>query len=135
MNDILTVKEIMPRDFACRLAENPDLLILDVREPDEFDFHRIEGSVNVPLRMLERACERGNAKTVRGLAEAGKSEIVVICRSGYRSYNAAAILMERGYEHVVSLKTGLNGWSDFASKSRAGSQTVYGRFGNRALSA
>jgi len=129
------VKEVMPRDFAVRLAENPDLLILDVREAEEIDFLRMEGSLNVPLRMLESACNRGNEKTVPELAEARKGEIVVICRSGYRSFHAAAVLQENGYENVVSLKTGLSGWNDYESKMLSGSQPVYGEFGHRALSA
>ena len=49
------VKEIMPWDLEERLQENPDLLIVDVREPYEFDAMHIEGSLCVPRGILESA--------------------------------------------------------------------------------
>ena len=46
VKDCLTdVREIMPWDMAARVAANPDLLIIDVREPYEFDAMHIEGSI------------------------------------------------------------------------------------------
>ena len=47
----------MPWDLEERLQENPDLVILDVREPYEFDAMHIPGSMNVPQGILESACE------------------------------------------------------------------------------
>ncbi|NTW83356.1 MAG: rhodanese-like domain-containing protein [Chlorobiaceae bacterium] len=135
MSELFAVKEILPRDLALRFGANPDLVILDVREREEFDYFRIEGALNVPMRFLESACTWDNEKTVPELAAARKGEIVVICRSGYRSFHAAAILQSLGYEDVVSLKTGLSGWSDFESKSRSGSRSVYGGNIQSALSA
>jgi rhodanese-related sulfurtransferase len=107
------VREIFPWDL-CELRESqPDLLLLDVREPYEFDAMRIEGSLNVPRGILETACEYGYEETVPKLAEAREREIVIVCRSGNRSVLAAHTLQEMGFRRVCSLKTGLRGWNDY----------------------
>jgi len=107
------VQEIMPWDLEERLADNPDLFLLDVREPDEFAAMHIAGSINVPRGILESACEWDYEETVPELVQARAREIVVICRSGYRSVLAAYSLNVLGYQTVVSLKTGLRGWKDY----------------------
>jgi rhodanese-related sulfurtransferase len=107
------VKEIMPWDLEERIEENPDLLILDVREPYEFDEMHIQGSLNVPRGILESACEWDYEETEPELVRARKREIVIVCRSGYRSVLAAHSMQVLGYENVCSLKTGLRGWKDY----------------------
>ena len=107
------VQEIMPWDLETRLEENPHLLIVDVREPYEFDAMHIAGSVNVPRGILESACEWEYEETVPELVQARDREVVVVCRSGYRSVLAAHSMQVLGYQNVVSLKTGLRGWKDY----------------------
>lgn len=107
------VREIFPWDLTERLEENPDLLLLDVREPYEFEAMHIKGSINVPRGILESACEWDYEETVPELVEARDREVVVICRSGYRSVLVAHVMQRMGYTNVVSLKTGLRGWNDF----------------------
>lgn len=107
------VREIMPWDLEERLQENPELLILDVREPYEFDAMHIADSLNVPRGILESACEWEYEETVPELVRAREREIVVVCRSGYRSVLAAYSMRVLGYENVVSLQTGLRGWKDY----------------------
>jgi rhodanese-related sulfurtransferase len=107
------VKELMPWDVEERIRENPDLLVVDVREPDEFDAMRIAGSMNVPRGILESACEWDYEETEPELVRAREREIVVVCRSGYRSVLAAHSMRLLGYKNVVSLKTGLRGWKDY----------------------
>jgi rhodanese-related sulfurtransferase len=112
-NCMTDVKEIMPWDLEERLQENPDLLIVDVREPNEFDAMHIPGSLNVPRGILESACEWDYEETEPELVRAREREIVVVCRSGYRSVLAAHSMQVLGYENVVSLQTGLRGWNDY----------------------
>ncbi|PQJ96367.1 rhodanese-like domain-containing protein [Chromatium okenii] len=107
------IQEIMPWDLEERLAQNPELLLLDVREPDEFAAMHLAGSLNVPRGILESACEWDYEETLPELVKARAREIVVICRSGYRSVLAAHSLTVLGYQHVASLKTGLRGWKDY----------------------
>lgn len=107
------VKEIMPWDLEERLAANPDVLLVDVREPDEFAAMHIEGSLNVPRGILESACEWDYEETVPELVRARDREVVVVCRSGYRSVLAAHAMHLLGYRDVASLRTGLRGWKDY----------------------
>ena len=79
------VREIMPWDMVARVVANPDLLIVDVREPYEYDAMHIEDSLNVPRGILESACEWDYEETIPELVNAREREIVVVCRSGYRS--------------------------------------------------
>lgn len=114
VNECLTdVEELFPWDLEERLKENPQLLLLDVREPYEFDAMHAEGSINVPRGILESACEYDYEETVPELAAGHEREIAVICRSGYRSVLAAWIMQQMGFKNVYSLKTGLRGWNDY----------------------
>jgi rhodanese-related sulfurtransferase len=110
LNDI---GEIMPWDLEERMQENPDLLIIDVREPYEYDAMHIPGSLLAPRGILESACEWDYEETIPELVKARQREIVVVCRSGYRSVLSAFSMKMLGFENVVSLKTGLRGWNDY----------------------
>ncbi|HWR00268.1 MAG TPA: rhodanese-like domain-containing protein [Chlorobaculum sp.] len=107
------IREIMPWDLVDRMKANPDLLILDVREPKEFEAMHISSSINVPRGVLESACEWDYEDTVPELVMAREREIVVVCRSGRRSAFAARTMQQMGYGKVVSLRTGLRGWNDY----------------------
>lgn len=107
------VKEIMPWDLSRALASGSRPILLDVREPSEFALLRIPGSINVPRGVLEQSCEWDYDETLPELANGREREIVVICRSGKRSVLAADVLQRMGYNNVVSLKTGVRGWSDY----------------------
>lgn len=107
------VREIMPWDLVERLEQNPALMLVDVREPYEFQAMHLDGSLMVPRGILESACEWDYEETIPELVQAREREIVVICRSGYRSVLAAHSLLVLGYRNVVSLKTGLRGWNDY----------------------
>lgn len=117
-NDLVTesaknVNEIHPWDLEERLEQNPSLLLLDIREPYEFEAMHIKDSLNVPRGVLETACEWDYEETVAKLVEAREDEIVVACRSGNRSIFVCEVMQKLGYKNVVSLKTGLRGWSDY----------------------
>mgnify|MGYP001257849395 CR=1 FL=1 len=107
-----SVPELMPWDLEEKLAADPDLLIVDVREPYEFDAMHIKGSLNVPRGVLESACEWDYEETEPRLVQARDRDVVIVCRSGHRSLLAGANLKLLGFNHVFSLKTGLRGWKD-----------------------
>lgn len=112
-NCLTDVKELLPWDVADKLEENPDIMVLDVREPEEFDAMHIKDSINVPRGILESACEWDFEETIPALVCAREKEIIVVCRSGYRSVLAAHSMQLLGYQNVVSLKTGIRGWKDY----------------------
>jgi len=78
------------------------MLILDVREPDEFSSGHIAGAVNVPVRELpNRANELPQEKSLK---------IVAYCASGVRSAYATMFLRVYGYEDVRTLAHGIREW-------------------------
>ena len=107
------VKERMPWDLSRSLADGNKPVLLDVREPFEFEMLRIPGSINVPRGVLEQTCEWDYDETLPLLASARDQDIVVICRSGKRSVLAVDMLLRMGYSNVTSLRTGVRGWNDY----------------------
>jgi len=107
------VEELMPWDLEETLQASSGVVLLDIREPYEFEAMHIAGSINVPRGILESACEYDYEETEPALAEARHQDIIVICRSGLRSVLAADVMQKMGFESVKSLKTGLRGWSDY----------------------
>ncbi|MGD8785008.1 MAG: rhodanese-like domain-containing protein [Thioalkalispiraceae bacterium] len=106
------VEELFPWDVEERQQNNEDMLIIDVREPYEFDAMHIRDSINVPRGILETACEYDFEETIPELVEARDKTVIVACRSGNRSLFAADVMQQMGYKTVISLKTGLRGWNE-----------------------
>jgi rhodanese-related sulfurtransferase len=114
IDDVLPeITEIFPWDLDEKLKSNPDITLLDIREPYEFEVMQIKGSINVPRGVLESACDWGFEETVPEIACCRDREVVVICRSGNRTALAAYTMQQMGYKNVASLKTGLTGWNDY----------------------
>lgn len=118
------VEELFPWDLEEKLEQQSDLILLDVREPSEFETLHIEGSMNVPRGVLESACDWDYDETEPELAGGREREIIVICRSGNRSVLAAQTMQRMGFKNVASLKTGIRGWNDFE-------QPLYNTEGNQ----
>jgi glyoxylase-like metal-dependent hydrolase (beta-lactamase superfamily II)/rhodanese-related sulfurtransferase len=77
-----------------------DVVVLDVRNPGEREAKHIKGSVFVPLNRLSQQLDA----VPRG------KDIVVYCRSGYRSSIAASLLRKHGYTGVTDLDGGILAW-------------------------
>ena len=107
------VDELFPWDLEEAIENKADILLLDIREPYEFDAMHIKDAINVPRGVLETACDYDYEETVPELVEAREQEIIVICRSGKRSVLAADVMQQMGYKRIRSLKTGMRGWSDY----------------------
>ncbi|MFO7245792.1 MAG: ubiquitin-like small modifier protein 1 [Thermaerobacter sp.] len=90
----------LPAREAARLLEDGELLVVDVREPQEFRQIRIPGSRSLPLGSLaERASEIDPARPV-----------VMVCTVGERSAAAVRALRRAGFANVYNLKGGLMAW-------------------------
>ena len=93
--------EIAAAELRDAQARNPRLLLLDVREPHEWEIAHIEGARLIPLSELpERLGELD-----------GHAEIVTHCHHGTRSIRALEILKAAGFAKVRSLKGGIDAWS------------------------
>ena len=93
--------EVTATELAKELEENPNLVLIDVREPHEWEICHIEGATLVPLGQLP---ERLNELD-------GHKEIVTHCHSGVRSMQALEILRAAGFGKVRSLNGGIDAWS------------------------
>lgn len=107
-----TVGEIMPWDLAGEIEQNSALILLDIREQNEFEMMHIKHSINIPRGVLEGACCWNYDDTNPILAQARDQNIVLICRSGNRSALAAKSMQDLGFTQVRSLKLGIKGWND-----------------------
>lgn len=102
--------EISPQALAAQLpAQEPELLLLDVREPWEFEAAHIPGSI------LLVSCE---FSTLLPRLEAA-ARVVTICHHGVRSYSAAMWLRQRGITQAVSLAGGVDVWAQSIDTSMA----------------
>lgn len=107
------IRELMPWDVDALRREQPETLLVDIREADEYAVCHIAGSLLVPRGVLESACDWGYSDTVPELVLARTRPVVLVCRSGSRTALAALTLQQMGYEQVYSMKSGLRGWNDF----------------------
>jgi rhodanese-related sulfurtransferase len=95
------VPEISARALAERLRDpNPPLLI-DVREPPEWQICRIPGAVLKPM-----------SRIMEWMGDLDKSaEIVFQCHTGVRSWQVANYLQTNGFQRVFNLREGIDAWS------------------------
>lgn len=107
-----SVDEVLPWDLEEEIEQNPKLIVLDIRELDEFEMMHIKDSLHVPRGVLEGACVWNYDDTVPVLAQGRDQNIIVVCRSGNRSALAALTMQQMGFERVRSLKLGIKGWND-----------------------
>jgi rhodanese-related sulfurtransferase len=103
----MTVKELSAQDLKLRIDRQDPLLLLDVREPHEFQYARIENSVLIPLNQIpQRMTELDPLQ-----------ETVVICHHGVRSQMAARFLVKSGFKNIVNLTGGIDAWSCYCDES------------------
>ncbi len=100
--DSATVQSISAVELKEKMDASEDFLLLDVRQQDEYDFVNLDGTL-IPLGQLQQRL---------GEIDAYKDkEVVVMCRTGSRSGQAARILAREGFQNVFNLSGGINGWS------------------------
>ena len=93
--------EVTATQLAKELEENPELVLIDVRETHEWEICHIEDATLIPLGQLP---ERLNELD-------GHKEIVTHCHRGVRSMRALEILRAAGFSKVRSLNGGIDAWS------------------------
>jgi adenylyltransferase/sulfurtransferase len=97
-----TIPETSVEDLKALIDSKKKFILLDVREPFEWDIARIEGATLIPLGEL--ASRLGELNPA--------DEIVVQCKSGGRSARAVEFLQENGFSHVSNLVGGILAWAD-----------------------
>ncbi len=89
--------------------QRPAPVLLDVREPWEYDICRIDGSMLVPMNTVPSHLE-----------ELGKNQpIVCLCHHGARSLQVAAFLEQEGFTDISNLTGGIHAWSQQVDQAMA----------------
>jgi rhodanese-related sulfurtransferase len=87
-----------------------DVLVVDVREADEFGQGHLQGAINIPRGILEGAADLTYKYRDPRLCNARDQTILLYCQSGGRSAMAAWVLQQMGFEHVYNMAGGLECW-------------------------
>jgi rhodanese-related sulfurtransferase len=96
MADTITAKELM--------SQKNDFVIIDVRESDEIDGGKIEGSVHMPLGLSIRNAKKKQIEDLRD------KKICTYCGTGYRGNIAADELVKEGF-NAITLEGGYLSWN------------------------
>ena len=97
----LKVKELTIEQARERLENNPDAILVDVREDAEWQAGHAAEAIHLGKGILERDIE----KTIPDL----NREIILYCGGGYRSILSAEVAQRMGYRNVSSLMGGYKG--------------------------
>jgi len=100
--DAPSVKTLLDARSAGSEGSGPKFVLLDVREPWEYQTAHVEGSLLMPMGEIpSRAFQELDPE----------AHIVAICHSGVRSMNVAVWMRNQGFENTQSLQGGIDAWS------------------------
>jgi adenylyltransferase/sulfurtransferase len=94
--------DIEATEVKAKQDRGDDFVLVDVREPHEYQIARIPGSKLIPLGELPKRLNELDPNT----------DIVAHCKSGMRSAKAVDLLKQNGYKRVRNMKGGILAWSD-----------------------
>lgn len=97
----MSITQLSPTDLQEKIKSGDDLLLLDVREPHEYDYARIEGSRLIPLSLIPLRVNELDPER----------ETVLICHHGVRSMQASTYLERCGFNKLYNLYGGIDAWS------------------------
>lgn len=97
------MQQITARELKTRIDAGEDIQLIDVRQPDEYAFAKIDGAKLIPLgELLSRMSEIDPAR-----------ETVVHCKMGGRSARAIEALQQQGFTgNLINLAGGITAWSN-----------------------
>ncbi len=93
--------QITVPDLRAEMSENPELVVVDVRRPAEWEQGHIEGARNVPLDALRDGLKKLDAAR----------PTAVHCKGGYRSMIACSLLEAAGFRQVMNVAGGWDAWA------------------------
>ena len=98
----LNAQQLKAHLEACQLeADQPQPLLLDVRQPWEYDICKIENSVLIPMSKVPAELESLDSD----------HETVVICHHGIRSRSVGRYLEQAGFSNIINLSGGVAQWA------------------------
>ena len=96
------IKEITVAEARVKIESGAPLVVLDVREPNEFEKGHLPKAINIPRGVLEFM--------VSTQIPSKDAYIIVYCRSGSRSALATNTLRQMGYKSIVNMEGGWKAW-------------------------
>jgi rhodanese-related sulfurtransferase len=104
------VRGISVEEFDEMIENHDDVLVVDVREPEEFHHGHIPGALLIPRGVLESAVDAANDRGTEQLRAARERSIVVCSHNDARSTLAADVLLQMGFKKVYALAGGIKRW-------------------------
>lgn len=104
------IRECSPEEIINDAEAGYPWLILDVREPYEYEKLHVPGSVLVPRGVMEGALDPQGPHRVMVLCQDRTQRIAVLCDTGARSALVTLLLQDFGYERVVNIRGGIRLW-------------------------
>jgi rhodanese-related sulfurtransferase len=98
------INEIEVKDLKLKMDNGEKLLLVDCRENEEWEVSHIIGAKLIPLSELQILFEKELPNK--------DENIILQCRSGQRSMNAAMFLLSKGYKNLTNLEGGILAWID-----------------------
>ena len=92
---------LSPQELKAKMDGGEKILLVDVRDPAEFAFNRIQGAIHIPLHELASRHKELDLE----------ADIVTYCHLGVRSLKAAQILKGLEFSRVKHLTGGIEAWS------------------------
>ena len=97
-----SIPSITVHELKRKFDDREQFVLIDVREPVEYELSRIEGAKLIPLRQLDSRVEELDRT----------KEIVLQCKTGARSAYAVQLLQQAGFTTVYNLTGGIEAWAD-----------------------
>jgi rhodanese-related sulfurtransferase len=96
----ITMRVMLAAQLADYLRSESPVLI-DVREPWEFDICHIDNSINIPMGQIPQSLQQFE----------NDSEFVLICHHGVRSMRVIQFLQAQSIENLINLEGGVDAWA------------------------
>ena len=109
------ITEISVQELHEKYLQHPDIILIDVREPEEHQACAIDRAVNFPRGMLEMKIAQHPVvnhycDVERALTYLAERDIYLLCGTGARSALATQALQRMGFEKVYSMQGGMQAW-------------------------
>ncbi len=97
----IRMKSVEAQNF---IANNKELVIIDVRTLEEFDEGHLKGAINIDIKKSDFEEQINKLDTTK--------TYLVYCRSGRRSSNAVKIMSDKNFTSIYEISDGFLGWSE-----------------------
>jgi rhodanese-related sulfurtransferase len=105
-----SIREMRPDELAEAMAAGEPWLIVDIREPYEYERLHVPDSILIPRGLLEGAAEADSPHRIEALHTARERPVALLCSTGARSALAVVVLEAMGFRQVVNVAGGIKLW-------------------------